>query len=227
MFYFLYSFLRKKVKILKYCIKNNKNVYIKLDDNGRPVTCVKIVKGMFEYSKAQNILNNLPKQLRTMHFKVQAIPDITPKEEIKKIEKKIEKRDGYVVSEDISRWIDKFGACADILDEAKKRQNELIAQLHNKDKKLLDVLHIIEIERPKDLYNGWLLYRKIRDNQRERRIIKDELLIIENVLSEINPSCLQRERVQKAIDGLYTREYSFRIVDDENIEENCRNNFST
>ena len=201
---------------MDYCIKNNKNIYIKLDDIGRPVTCVKSVRGKFEYSKAQNILNNLPKSLRIMHFKVQAIPDIVPKEEKKVIKKKIENREEYVVSEDISRWVDKFGKCADVLQEAEKRQNELIEELHNRDKKLLDILHIIEIEKPKDLYKGWLLYKEIRSNQKERRLIKDELLVVGNVLQEINPSYLHRDRIQRAIDGLYTREYTFRIVDDEN-----------
>lgn len=205
------------MRILNYCIKNNKNVYIKLDENGTPITCVKSVRGKFEYSKAQNILSNLPKSLRTMHFKLQAIPDIVPKEEKKTLKKKIENRDKYIASEDISRWVDKFGKCADILQEAKSRQDELIEELHNKDKKILDILHIIEIEKPKDLYKGWLLYKEIRANRKERRLIKDELLIVGNVLQEINPSCLQRDRIQRAIDGLYTREYTFRIVDDENI----------
>ena len=209
----------KEGEILDYCIKNNKNVYIKLDSNGRPVTCIKGVMGRFEYSKARNILDNLPKSLRAMHFKLQAIPDVTPKEEKKTIKKKIENRDEYAVSEDISRWVDKFGVCADILEEAKKRQDDLIGRLHNKDKKLLDILHIIEIEKPKDLYKGWLLYREIRTNQKERRIIKDELLIVENVLKEINPSCLQRDRVQRAIDGLFNREYTFRIVDNDECED--------
>lgn len=202
---------------MNYCIKNNRNMYIKLDSNGTPVTCVKSMRGKFEYSKARNILDNLPKSLRNMHFKLQAIPDIVQKEEKKAIKKKIESRDEYVISEDISRWVDKFGACADILEEAKKRQDELIEKLHNKDKKLLDILHIIEIEKPKDLYKGWLLYREIRANRKERRLIKDELLIVENVLKEINPSCLQRDRIQRAIDGLFNREYTFRIVE-ENIE---------
>lgn len=79
-------------------------MYIKLDENGTPITCVKSVRGKFEYFKAQNILNNLPKSLRTMHFKLQAIPDIVPKEEKKTLKKKIENRDKYIVSEDISRW---------------------------------------------------------------------------------------------------------------------------
>ena len=198
---------------MDYCIKNNKNIYIKLDDIGRPVTCVKSVKGKFEYSKARNILNNLPKSLRNMHFSLQPIPDIKPKEEIK--EKTIKNKDDYIPSENLIRWIDKFGACADVLDEARKRQEELINNLHIKDKELLDILHIVEIERPKDLYNGWLLYKRIRENRKLRREIKDELIIIGNVLKEINPTYLQRSKVQSAIDGLFNREYTFRIIDNE------------
>ena len=202
---------------MDYCIKNNKNIYIKLDDIGRPVTCVKSIKGKFEYSKARNILNNLPKSLRSMHFSLQPIPDIKPKEEIK--EKTIKNRDDYIPSENLIRWIDKFGACADVFDEARKRQEELINDLHIKDKELLDILHIVEIERPKDLYNGWLLYKRIRENRKLRREIKDELIIIGNVLKEINPTYLQRNKVQSAIDGLFNREYTFRIIDNESEVE--------
>lgn len=199
---------------MDYCIKNNKNVYIKLDDTGRPVACAKSVKGKFEYSKARNILNNLPKVMRNMHFSLQPIPDIKPKEEVK--EKTIKNRDDYVLSENIVQWVDKFGVCADVLEEARKRQEELVDDLHIKDKELLDILHIIEIERPKDLYNGWLLYKRIRENRKLRREIKDELIIIGNVLKEINPRYFQRDKVQSAIAGLFNREYTFRIIDDDN-----------
>lgn len=84
------------------------------------------------------------------------------------------------------------------------------------DKELIDILHIIEIEKPKDMFSGWKIYKRIRNNRIERRSMKDELLIVENVLDQIkNISCLHREKIQKAIDGLLTRKYTFRIVEDE------------
>lgn len=49
---------------MDYCIKNSNNVYIKLNENGTPVTCVESVKGVFEFSKAKNILACLPKSLK-------------------------------------------------------------------------------------------------------------------------------------------------------------------
>ena len=51
---------------LDYCIKNNKNVYIKLNENGTPITCVESMKGVFEYSKAMNIIGCLPKTLKRL-----------------------------------------------------------------------------------------------------------------------------------------------------------------
>lgn len=66
------------------------------------------------------------------------------------------------------------------------------------------------------MFSGWQLYKHIRNNRIERRSIKDELLIVENVLGQIkNISCLHREKIQKAIDGLFTRKYTFRIVEEE------------
>ena len=209
---------RKELVILDYCIKNSKNVYLKLNSKGAPVTCAESIKGTFEYSKAKNILSSLPKSLKRMNFVVQAIPDIPVKEDVK-VEKKTIQKENYILSEDITRWVDKFGTCADILNEAKNREKELIVALENIDKEFLDILHSIEIEKPKDMYGGWQQYKYIRNNRERRRNIKDELMIVENVLTEINPDCLQRERVQKAVDGLLGRKYTFRVV--EEGEENA------
>ena len=136
---------------MDYCIKNNRNVYIKLNDNWCAVTCAKSQMEKFEFSKAKNILSNLPKTLKKMNFKLEAIPDISSEE----TEVKIIKKDDYVVSEKILRWVDKFGLCSDILEEARQRENELIKELQTVDNEFLDILHIVELEPSKDLYGGW------------------------------------------------------------------------
>lgn len=63
---------------MNYVIKNHKNVYIRLNGNGTAITCSESEKGLFEESKAKNIVGSLPKTLRRLNFMVVPIPDITP-----------------------------------------------------------------------------------------------------------------------------------------------------
>lgn len=206
---------------MDYTIKNNRDIFIRLDKDGRPVTCPKQDMMAFEYSKAKNICDHLPKTMKRLHFKVEAIPEIKQKKEVEIDEiiedkpKLLENQD-YIPSENITRWIDKFGTCGDILNEAEEREVQLFKDLDDADNELLDILHIIEMEKPKDLFGGWKLYKRIKDNRKRRRDIKDEILIVENVLDKIKDvSALHREKVQKAIDGLFKRKYRFRIVEEE------------
>lgn len=205
------NLFRKDDRRLDYVIKEKKkNLYIRLDENGMPVTCSEHEKSLFEESKAKNILDHLPKTLRKWDFKIIALPEIKIKN--KTIQE--DKREVYIPSESITRWVDKFGECSDILTEAEEREKQLILDLKDNDKELIDLLHIIEIEKPKDLFSGWKLYKQIKNNRKQRRMMKDELLIIEDVLEEVkNTSCLHRNRIQKSIDGLFSREYAFRILE--------------
>ena len=206
---------------MNYVIKNHKNVYIRLNENGKAITCTDSDKGLFEESKAKNIIGSLPKTLKRLNFKIEAVPDITPqinKEVVDTIKKNIIESSDYELSENISRWIDKFGTCFDVLKDAEQILKTLVGELEKYDKELLDILHSIELEPPKDLYSSWKIYKAIRENRRKRRITKDETLIINNVLVKINPTCLSREQVKKAVDGLIGRKYTFRIVEEEESE---------
>lgn len=206
---------------MDYVIKNHKNVYIKLNHNGMPVTCAEHEKTLFEQSKAKNILDSLPKTLRRLNFRVEAIPDIQPqinKEVVNEIKKEVIENGNYELSENIIRWVDRFGSCYDVLKDAEQTLRESIKELERSDQELLDILHSVELETPKDLYNSWKIYKSIRENRKKRRITKDEILIIKNVLEKINPSCLKREQIQKAVDGLFGRKYTFRIVEEEETE---------
>lgn len=203
---------------MKYEIKNHKGVYINMNSRGKPVTCSKAERGLFEFSKAKNIVDSLPKTLKKLQFKVEAVPDIkTQKDKDDKktgeTANKITKRQEYIPSENITRWIEKFGVCSDILKEAKQRANILCKELHDSDKELIEILHIIEIGQPKDLYGGWQMYKKIKKNREDRRKLKDELLIVENVLKEINPTCLERKNIKKAVDGLLNRKYTLKAIE--------------
>lgn len=166
--------IKKRGDFLDWIIKNHKNVYIKLNENGSPVTCSEDDKTLFNKVKAENVLGSLPKTLRRLKFRVECIPDIPLKE-------KVIQGGKYEVSEDIKKWIDKFGTCGDILNEAIERKNMLRKELEDVDNEFLDIVHRVEIETDKDMYRGWLEYKHIKKNREKRRLIKDELLIINNV----------------------------------------------
>lgn len=197
---------------MDYVIRNNRGVYIKIDSGGRPVSCNFKDRTLMDRNKARNILNSLPKSLKKMKFFMEAIPEIPPRV--------IETSQTYKPSENITRWVEQFGTCGDIFNSAVKRSNELIGILYDLDKGLLNILHSIEIEKPKDLYTGWQLYKAIRENRTQRRETKDEIQIIQNVLTNINPECVQRERIQKAVDGLFHRKYTYRIIEGSEDDEN-------
>ena len=195
---------------MEYIIKNHKNVYIRLNSNGRPVTCVEHDKTLFEFSKAKNIVDSLPKTLKRLHFKVEAIPEIIAKEE----EEKVIEKENYLVSNNITKWIEKFGICDDILKEAQKRKDELHRELTNIDRQFSNLVHQIELEGKVDLYGGWIERNKIKENREKRRDIKDELIIISNVL-KMDFRNIDRNEINKAVEGLANRKFTYRIIEED------------
>lgn len=203
---------------MDYVIKNHKNVYIRLNKNGTPVTCAEHEKTLFEYSKAKNILDGLPKTLRRLKFKVDPIPDIAPKEEKKKdSDKKVIENDSYIVSDEILGWVEKFGICDDILKEAQKRKDELNKALSEIDKEFINIIHEIEFEGKIDLYGGWQERNKLKENREKRRHIKDELLVISSVV-KMDFRNLDRNTINKVVAGLTKRKFTFRVVEEDETE---------
>ena len=201
---------RKEWVILDYIIRNSGGLYIKLNENGTPVTCSESQKGLFECSKANNICNSLPKQLKKFKFFVEAIPEILPKIE----EQKVITTNTYKPSENVTRWINELGRCEDVLSEASNRYEELNGELSDIDLKLQDILHEIELSDKCDMYKSWQIINEIRDLRKQRRNIKDEKLVLSGIKSQ-GITYLSRSSVQKCVDGLSKRKYRIRIVEEE------------
>ena len=183
---------------------------MKLNDNGTPITCSKSQKGLFEYSKANNICNSLPKQLKKFDFFVEAVPEIQPKIE----EQNIINTNTYEPSENVTHWINELGRCEDILNEANNRYEELNVELSDVDLKLQDILHNIELSDKCDMYKSWQMINEIRDLRKQRRNIKDEKLVLSGIKSQ-GITYLNRKSVQKCIDGLSNRKYRIRIIEED------------
>ena len=203
---------RKELILLDYVIRNGA-IFIKLNESGAPVTCVESQKGLFEYSKAKNICASLPKTLKKMNFRVEAIPDIPPKVD----EQKVITTNTYVPSENVTRWIEKLGKLEDVLAEVSERSEELNGELSDVDLKLQDILHNIELSERCDMYTAWETINSIRDLRKKRREIKDEKLVLSGIKSQ-GISYLSRSSVQKCVDGLSKRKYRIRIIEEDEEE---------
>ena len=198
---------------MDYVIKNYKNVYIRLNKNGTPVTCAAHEKTLFEHSKAKNILDSLPKTLKKLKFTVEAVPDIFSKENLNtNNETRVIEGRNYVVSDEIKQWVEKFGICDDILKEAQNRKNELNRALSEIDKEFVNIIHEIEFEGKIDLYGGWLERNMIKENRERRRHIKNELIVISSVL-KMDLRNLDRDVVDKVVTGLTKRKFRYRVAD--------------
>lgn len=201
---------------MDYVIKNDKNVYIRLNQNGSPVTCSEREKTLFEYSKARNILENLSKTLRRLNFKVEPIPE--PIQTGKKDkENKVIQSEKYVVSDQITQWIEKFGICDDILKEAQIRKDELNKIISNYDRAVSNWLHEVEIEKKKNACKGYLKYSDIKDIVDKRRVAKDEWMVINKVL-QMNFNSLDVETINRVVIGLTKRKFTYRLVEEDKTE---------
>ena len=202
---------------MDYVIKNYKNVYIRLNENGAAVTCTEHEKTLFEQSKAKNILKCLPKTLQRLNFKVEPILDIGQNKLSLSADKKVIQNDNYIIPDQIAQWVNKFGICDDILKEAQKRKEELIRLLSDADKEFSNMVHKVELEEKIDMYGAWEERNKWRKNRRKRREIKDELLIISNVL-KMDFRNLDRSTIDKAVRGLAKRKFTYRVIEEEETE---------
>ena len=193
---------------MDYVIRNGA-IFIKLNDSGTPVTCAESQRGLFEYSKAKNICAALPKTLKKMNCKVEAIPEI-----LQKVEKQNVIKNTYVPSENVTRWIEKLGQLEDVLSEVSERDAELNGELSDVDLKLQDILHNIELCNKCDMYTAWETINSIRELRKKRREIKDEKLVLSGIKSQ-GITYLSRSSVQKCVDGLSKRKYRIRIVEED------------
>lgn len=203
---------------MDYVIKNHKNLYIRLNKNGMPVTCAEHERTLFEHSKAKNILDSLPKTLRKLKFKVEAITDIKQKETLNgNTQKRVIEGGNYIVSDQIKDWIEKFGICDDILKEAQKRKEELNKRLSEIDKQFVNIVHEIEFEGKVDLYGGWQERNRIKENREKRRHIKNEMFVLSSVL-KMDFRNLDRNAIDKVVTGLTKRKFTYRVVEEEETE---------
>ena len=187
--------------------------WIMRDKHGRyvPTSC-EALADVFSNKQATGIFqSNLSKALKSV-FRVQKIDE--PSKLIKQISQETAQKNTERVStaENIQRWIDKIDGLDGLATEALHRKDELVQQLSKVDQELSDVNHYIEFCNL-NAAQGYKAYKMIKDRRIKRRSIKNELQVVDIILSK-KISETATDEIKKAIAGMDQRTYEPRVLNE-------------
>lgn len=187
--------------------------WIMRDRKGKyvPTSC-EALADIFTNKQAIGIFqSNLSKALKSV-FRVQKIDE--PPKLIKQISQETVQENTEKVStaENVQRWIDKIEGLNGLATEALHRKDELVQQLSKVDQELSDVNHYIEFCNL-NAAQGYKAYKMIKDRRIKRRSIKNELQVVDIILSK--KICeTATDEIQKAIAGMDQRTYEPRVLNE-------------
>ena len=187
--------------------------WIMRDRKGKyvPTSC-EALADVFTNKQATGIFqSNLSKALKSV-FRVQKIDE--PPKLIKQISQETVQENTEKVStaENVQRWIDKIEGLNGLATEALHRKDELVQQLSKVDQELSDVNHYIEFCNL-NAAQGYKAYKLIKDRSIKRRSIKNELQVVDIILSK--KICeTATDEIQKAIAGMDQRTYEPRVLNE-------------
>lgn len=187
--------------------------WIMRDRHGRyvPTSC-ETLADVFSNKQATGIFqSNLSKALKSV-FRVQKIDE--PPKLIKQMSQETVQENTEKVStaENVQRWIDKIEGLNGLATEALHRKDELVQQLSKVDQELSDVNHYIEFCNL-NAAQGYKAYKMIKDRRIKRRSIKNELQVVDIILSK--KICeTATDEIQKAIAGMDQRTYEPRVLNE-------------
>lgn len=216
---------KERVVEMNYVVTNDK-LYIRLNNDGSPMTCSKDNAQVFKKDKAENIHKNLPKVLKNFHFKVKPAPQSeqevpqnkTTTDNVQSEEKKYIRKDSYIPCDEVVQWIEKSRQCSEFVEDAARRRTVLHKKLANVDRELSNCMHQIELEKWKSGCDGYKLYKLEKEILEKRRQIKDELIIIQSVLD--NTKCtIWIKNIEKTFNRLGSRRFEIRIIEDDDFFE--------
>lgn len=201
----------------------NKKVYLRTEKNGKLVTCAKKQAQKFEYSKAKNIVKHIPKALSKFHFKVEPLYEKinnTKQEEKEEEPEKVVINDRYIVPNAVTQWVNKVNntSCYKLASEAEDRCTELHIALRDANKEVMNCLHRIELTPWKNACAGYCDYKSLKTVLEKRRKIKDELVIVNEILKS-NMKHIASRHLDSVVKDLENRVYIIRDVEEfNNIE---------
>ena len=186
----------------------DRKIYLRLSQNGTPVSCKKISAQRFTKEKAQSIVDNLPKILQKFNYMVIQAPEDVPKSESQKI-----LNETTELPVEVMQWVDRVDNYNSLIRDARARKEELSSALSDIDKELSNFLHVIELTKPKNVVDGYKEYKKLKQVLEKRRIIKDEFAIIQSITGY--PA--EQIRIDNALKNLLARDFTFNDIENPTI----------
>lgn len=185
--------------------------WIMKDRKGKyPPTSFVTLADLYTKKQADAICNNsLSKALRGI-FHVEKVNDVIPKQIKPVTEKDIDETEKVMVSENIQHWLNKVSDLNGLANEALNRKDELVQSLSNIDKELCDVLHYIEFCNL-NAAQGYKAYKMIKERRIIRRNIKNELNVLNIILSK-KISETATDEINKCVAGMDKRTYEPRVL---------------
>lgn len=185
--------------------------WIMKDRKGKYVpTSFVTLADLYTKKQADAICNNsLSKALRGI-FHVEKVNDVIPKQIKPVTEKDIDETEKVMVSENIQHWLNKVSDLNGLANEALNRKDELVQSLSNIDKGLCDVLHYIEFCNL-NAAQGYKAYKMIKERRIIRRNIKNELNVLNIILSK-KISETATDEINKCVAGMDKRTYEPRVL---------------
>lgn len=185
--------------------------WIMKDRKGKYVpTSFVTLADLYTKKQADAICNNsLSKALRGI-FHVEKVNDVIPKQIKPVTEKDIDETEKVMVYENIQHWLNKVSDLNGLANEALNRKDELVQSLSNIDKELCDVLHYIEFCNL-NAAQGYKAYKMIKERRIIRRNIKNELNVLNIILSK-KISETATDEINKCVAGMDKRTYEPRVL---------------
>ena len=217
----------KELIKLPYVITDGDKVYLFRDNRGNFIpTTNKNVADIWESKrKAVNVLNSCVNKNLRDRYMVMEIEVEKPKKTVEQVIKvrsyenikpnnEAAKRiiNSPIVDNDLETIKDKLAKLYNYVQSSEERQKELANALSDVDKEISDIHHYIEFGKF-NCYQGWLAFSMLRNRLKQRRKIKDELTII-NQLGESIIDLNALNNIQKGIERLDSRTYQPRRLNE-------------
>jgi len=199
-----------------YIITDGKGRYMKKDyQNHYAITSSEALADKLPRNIADKVFKNyIPKTLRK-DFHLELYETESQKEDKKKCGIKLVKQEdinGETKSIDkphIKRWVDKVQSLNGLADEATTRRDELNRRLKQLDLITPDVAHYVENSKP-NAAQMCKFFKMWQKKLRERREIKDELMILDFILDNQIKNTLEDD-LNKVVSGMDNRKYEPRV----------------